>query len=48
MFALEGHNCNRCYVIPSLELVVARLGSGPTRWNEQDFIKGVIATIVYE
>ena len=48
MFALEGHNCNRCYVIPSLDLVVARLDSEPTRWNEKDFIGGVIATIVHE
>ena len=46
MFALEGHCCNRCYVIPSLDLVVARVGSGPSRWNETDFIGGVIATIV--
>lgn len=42
MFALEGHCCNRCYVIPSLDLVVVRVGSGPARWNEQDFISGVI------
>lgn len=42
MFALEGHCCNRCYVIPSLDLVVVRVGSGPARWNEQDFISGVL------
>jgi CubicO group peptidase (beta-lactamase class C family) len=46
MFALEGYNSNRCYVIPSLDLVVARVGSGPPRWNEPDFIGGVVATIM--
>ncbi len=46
MFALEGYNCNRCYVIPSLDLVVVRIGSGPSRWNEPDFINGVVAAIV--
>lgn len=46
MFALEGYNSNRCYVIPSLDLVVARVGAGPSRWNEPDFIGGVVAAIV--
>lgn len=45
MFALEGHNTNRCYVIPSLDLVVARTGAGPTRWNEPDLITGVADAI---
>ena len=38
MFALEGHCCNRCYVIPSLDLVVVRVGSGPAR-SLSDFVK---------
>ena len=46
MFALEGYNSNRCYIIPSLDLIVARVGSGPPEWNEQDFINGVIETII--
>lgn len=46
MFAFEGHNSNRCYVIPSLDLVVTRIGSGPVRWNEQDFISGIVDAIL--
>ncbi|OED39982.1 serine hydrolase [Chromatiales bacterium (ex Bugula neritina AB1)] len=45
-FALQGHNTNCCYVIPSLDLVVVKIGSGPTRWNEGDFITGVIECIL--
>ena len=45
MFALEGYNTNRCYVIPSLDLVVVRIGAGPSRWNEPDFISGVVSAI---
>ena len=37
MFSLEGYNSNRCYVIPSKEVVVVRVGSGPNQWNEQAF-----------
>jgi CubicO group peptidase (beta-lactamase class C family) len=37
-FALSGYQSNRCYVIPSLDLVVARVGSGPNAWNEQEFL----------
>ena len=46
MFAFEGYKSNRCYVIPSLDLVVARVGSGPPRWHEQEFIGGVVAAII--
>ena len=46
MFAFEGYNSNRCYIIPSLDLIVARVGSGPPEWNELDFINGVIETII--
>ena len=35
-FALEGYRANRCYIIPSLDLVVARVGSGPATWDEGD------------
>ena len=45
MFAFEGYKSNRCYVIPSLDLVVARVGSGPPRWNEPDFISAIAAAI---
>ncbi len=46
MFALEGYNSNRCYVIPSLDLVVARVGVGPPQWNEGDFIRGIAGAII--
>jgi len=45
-FALSGYRSNRCYVIPSLDLVVARVGSGPPIWDEQDFIEGVVSAII--
>ncbi len=45
-FALRGYNANRCYVIPSLDLVVARVGSGPVGWNEQAFIGDIVAAII--
>ena len=44
-FAMQGHNSNNCYIIPSLDLVVVKIGSGPTRWNEGDFINGVVNCI---
>jgi len=45
-FALSGYRSNRCYVIPSLDLVVARVGSGPPAWNERGLIGGIVDTIV--
>ena len=45
-FALSGYRSNRCYIIPSLDLVVARVGSGPASWDEQRFIEGVVAAII--
>jgi CubicO group peptidase (beta-lactamase class C family) len=40
-FALEGSMTNRCYVVPSLDLVVVRVGAGPAQWNEPDFITAI-------
>jgi hypothetical protein len=45
MFALEGYNSNRCYVVPSQDLVVVRIGAGPNQWNEQSLISGVLDAI---
>lgn len=45
MFALEGYRCNRCYIIPSLDLVVARVGTGPAEWNEPNFIRAIVAAV---
>ncbi len=45
-FALQGHNTNVCYIVPSLDLVAVKIGSGPTRWNEGDFINGVVGSLL--
>jgi hypothetical protein len=51
-FALSGYRSNRCYIIPSLDLVVARVGSGPpapdppSGWDEQRFITSIAAAIL--
>ena len=44
-YSFEGYRSNRCYVIPSLDLVVARIGTGPPMWHESDFIESLIRTI---
>jgi CubicO group peptidase (beta-lactamase class C family) len=44
-FALMGYRSNKCYIIPSLDLVVARVGSGPTTWGEQELVKGIVEAI---
>lgn len=43
-----GYRSNKCYVVPSLDLVVARVGSGPSTWEEQGLIGGVVDGIVAE
>jgi len=45
MFALEEYNSNRCYVIPSKDMVVVRVGVGPNQWNEQLLISNILGTI---
>ena len=44
-FAAQGFRSNRCYIIPSLDLVIARTGSGPTMWNESRLVDEVVAAI---
>jgi CubicO group peptidase (beta-lactamase class C family) len=46
MFLMAGYRANRCYVVPSLDLVVARVGQGPLTWDEQTLIRGIIDAIV--
>ena len=46
MFALEGYNSNRCYVIPSENLIVVRVGAGPNQWNEQALISGILGATI--
>ena len=46
MYALEGYNSNRCYVLPSQKLIVTRLGTGPSEWNEQNFINNIFNSLL--
>ncbi len=44
-----GYNTNMCCVIPSLDLVVARIGAGPTDPAEDitpPFIAAIVAALV--
>ncbi len=45
MFALAGYRSIRCYIIPSLDLIVARVGSGPPDWEETRLIGEIVTTI---
>jgi CubicO group peptidase (beta-lactamase class C family) len=45
-FAALGFNCNGLYVVPSLDLVVVRLGTGPQEWEERFFLSRVVRAIV--
>ncbi len=45
-FALQGYRSNRCYVIPSLDLVVSRVGTGPAAWDEQGLIGSICSALV--
>jgi len=45
-FAAIGYRSNRCYVVPSLDLVVARVGSGPSTWDEAELIEGIADAVV--
>jgi CubicO group peptidase (beta-lactamase class C family) len=46
MFAMAGYRSNRCYVVPSADLVVARVGSGPAAWDERFLIRGVLDALL--
>jgi CubicO group peptidase (beta-lactamase class C family) len=46
MYSLQGYDSNRCYVIPSLDLVVVRTGNGPSRWDESHMISGVVKAVL--
>ena len=45
-FAFQGFASNRCYMIPSLDLVVVRLGYGPPSWSEGAILPDVVDAIV--
>ncbi|MBS1860335.1 MAG: serine hydrolase [Actinobacteria bacterium] len=45
LVALSGFHFNRCYVIPSLDLVVARTGTGPAVSQDHTLVSSVVAAI---
>jgi CubicO group peptidase (beta-lactamase class C family) len=47
-FALSGYRSNYCCIIPSLDLVVARVGTGPQvpEWHERKLIGGIVSAII--
>ena len=44
-YAAYGYRSNYCYVIPSLDLVVVRIGSGPTTWDERELIGAIVDAV---
>jgi len=45
-FALQGYRANVCWIVPSLDLVVARVGSGPPSWEKALLISSIVDTVV--
>ncbi len=45
LIAVSGFAGNRCYIVPSLDLVVARVGTGPFVLDERAFLEPVVAAI---
>jgi CubicO group peptidase (beta-lactamase class C family) len=45
-FAARGYRANFCYIIPSLDLVVARVGSGPTVMDQRDLMAEIVGAII--
>lgn len=44
-FAFRGYTASRLYIVPSLDLVVARLGYAPPNWGEDNLLPAVLAAI---
>jgi CubicO group peptidase (beta-lactamase class C family) len=45
-FAFKGYASNRCYIVPSLDLVVVRLGYGPPNWPEDALLPAVLEALI--
>ena len=45
-FAAMGFKSNKCYVIPSLDLVIVRIGDGPWPWVEGPFLRRIVSSII--
>ena len=46
LFAFSGFAGNRCFVIPSLDLVVARVGTGPALLHDKTLLDGIVRALV--
>ena len=44
-FAFRGFTASRLYIVPSLDLVVARLGYAPQNWGEETLLPAILAAI---
>jgi CubicO group peptidase (beta-lactamase class C family) len=45
-FALMGYASSRCYIVPSLDLVVAHVGFRPTNWQEGMLLPPLVEAII--
>jgi len=45
-YFMRGYRANRCYVIPSLDMVVTRCGTGPAQWDEEKLLGEIINSII--
>jgi CubicO group peptidase (beta-lactamase class C family) len=45
-FAFKGYGSNRCYIVPSLDLVVVRVGYGPPLWGEDALLPSVVGAVI--
>ncbi len=45
-FAMKGHKVNRLCVIPSLDLVITRVGMGPNSFNDDEFIGQILNALI--
>jgi CubicO group peptidase (beta-lactamase class C family) len=45
-FSAWGYNMNSCYVVPSLDLVAVRLGTGPSEWDESVLLERIVDAIL--
>jgi len=45
-FAFSGYASNRCYVVPSMDLVVVRLGYAPPNWSDDALLPAVVNAII--
>ena len=45
-FDAMGFGGNKCYVIPSRDLVVVRIADGPMPWNDTPFLRKIVEAML--